>query len=222
MASHRRGAPPTPNGIRLAWIVTGLLALLAAPALAQDNVLDLRVVEFDSEPTITYQNFIYDRFFNGGKIIVEALHLRIPVADYRELSVGAGYRIAEHGDLQVYAIGHIGFGSDSSYFQPAALIVDGKGRWTGSFFGQLYAPLEDGGVRAWLVDPLEVQYAAVGRVSVGGAAYLYKAVSAPWLRKVGTKVSVADRYGASEFRVTRASDGLDSHWEMQFRRIVVF
>lgn len=217
-----QGAFGLPKWIRLFLVSIVMLGGSSVPAWAQDNLLDLRLVEFNTEPTITYQNFIYDRFFNDGKVIVEALHLRIPIADYKEISIGAGYRIAEHGDLQVYALGHVGFGSDAAYFQPAALVVDTKGRLTGSFFGQLYAPLEDEGVRQWLVDPLEVQYAVSGPVSLGAAAYLYKAPEVSWLRKVGPKVSVADRFGASEFRITRANDGTTSWWEMQVRRILLF
>lgn len=199
-----------------------LTALTAGTALAQDNVLDLRVVELDPEGTITYQNFIYARVFKEGRFLFEALHLRIPTVDYKEVSVGGGYRVAQAGDLQVYALGHVAKATDGTYFQPALLLQDAKGRLTGSMFVQHYAPLTDEGAHQWLIDPIEAQYAVAGRVSLGGSGYFYKAPGLSWLRKVGPKISVADRFGATEFRAARVDDQGATGWEFQFRRIVVF
>lgn len=224
------GGPVTPNSVRLFFAVAALsVVTLAQPAYAQNNVLDLRLVEFDTEPDVTYQNFIYDRFFKDGKIIFEALHLRIAPIEYKEFSVGAGYRFLERGDYQFYGLAHMGFGSDpvtgdSTYFQPAVLLLDAKGKWTGSFFGQLYEPVDDEGVRAWLIDPFELQYNVGGPVSLGVSSYMYNPTGdgGPALKKIGPKVSVADKFGATEFRVTRSYFDTESGWEMQFRRVFVF
>jgi len=216
----------TPNKMKLFLAVAFVAMVAATPASAQDNVLDLRFVEFNTESTVTYQNFIYDRFFKEGKIIFEALHLRIPVIDYKEISIGAGYRLAAAGDYQLYGLAHMGFGSDptgdATYFQPAVLLLDSKGKVTGSFFGQLYEPVDDEGVRAWLIDPLELQVSVAGPMSLGISSYLYNPAEGQALKKIGPKVSVADKFGATEFRVTHVDDGTATGWEMQFRRILVF
>lgn len=196
--------------------------VLLGTAHAQNNTLDLRVVEFDTDGTVTYQNFIYGRVFKDGRFLFEALHLRIPVVDYKEVSVGGGVRVVTAGDVQVYALGHIAKATDAVYFQPAVFLQDATGRLTGSMFLQHYTPVNSDGVHQWLIDPIEAQYVVAGPVALGGSGYFYKAPEVSWLRKVGPKVSVADKFGATEFRAARVSDGSTTGWEMQFRRILVF
>jgi hypothetical protein len=203
-------------------VCLGLSLFAALPASAQSNLLDLRVVEFDTDGSVTYQNFIYNRWFEDGRFMIEALRLRIPTSDYTEFSIGAGLRAARLGDAELYALAHVAKATDGTYLQPAALIVDAKGRLTGAMFVQHYAPLDDTGAPQWLIDPLEAQFAVVAPLSLGAAAYFYKAPGVPWLRKVGPKASLADRWGATELRVTRTSDGMVRGWETQVRRIFVF
>lgn len=202
-------------------VCLALSLCMALPAAAQNNLLDLRAVEFDADGAVTYQNFIYNRWFGDGRFMFEAVHLRIPTSDYTEISIGGGLRAGRVGDAELYVLGHVAKATDGTYLQPAALVVDSKGRFTGAMFVQHYAPIDDG-AQQWLIDPLEAQFAVAAPLSLGAAAYFYKAPGVPWLRKVGPKASLADRWGATELRVTRTSDGVVRGWETQLRRIFVF
>jgi len=147
-----------------------LLLSVAVPLSAQDNVLDLRFMEFNDDGKVTYTNFIYAR--NVGRWMFELFHLRIPEADdYTETALGAGYNVLTVEDVGIYGLGHLATASDDEYFEPALFAVDVDGRWTGSLFLLCYVPLSSKGVYQWLVDPIEVQYNVWGPVSVGGSGY---------------------------------------------------
>jgi len=193
--------------------------LLGAPAAAQPNVLDLRVAEISSAGDVTYQNFIYDRTFADGRIMFEAVLLRLPADDSNEVSIGAGYRVARLGDLQAYLLGHVAKATDASYVQPALMVLDTTGRLTGSLFVQHYTPIDDKGTHQWLVDSADVQYGVRGPLALGVSAYLYRPAGGDWLTKVGPKVSLGDKYGASELRIARVNRG---GYAFQFRRVFVF
>jgi hypothetical protein len=193
--------------------------LLSAPAAAQPNVLDLRVAEITSGGDVTYQSFIYDRTFADGRIMFEAVYLRLPADDNKEVSIGGGFRAARLGDLQAYFLGHVAKATDARYVQPALLVLDTTGRLTGSLFVQHYTPVDDKGTHQWLVDSAEIQYGVRGPLALGVSAYLYRPAGGDWLTKVGPKVSIGDKYGASELRIARVNRG---GYAFQFRRLIVF
>src|SRR5262245_58056848 len=197
-----------------------LLSLLgSSTAAAQQNALDLRVVEVDSRGDLRYQNFIYGRTSADGRLLFEALYLHVPPDDYHEVSIGGGYRVLRAGDLQAYALVHGAKACDGGYVQPALLLLDTAGRFTASLFVQHYAPLSDRGVHQWLIDSAEAQYTVRGPLALGVSAYLFKPSGSDWLTKVGPKISVADRYGASELRIARINQG---GYAFQFRRLLLF
>ena len=164
-----------------------LVIVVASPAAAQQNVVDLRFLEIDSHGDVRYQNFIYDRTSADGRFLFEGLYLRVPPDDYDEVSIGGGYRVLRAADLQVYGLVHVAEATDGAYVQPALLLLDTAGRFTGSLFVQHYAPLSDRGVHQWLVDSAEAQYRPRSirdrRVGV-----LFKPAGGDWLTKVGPKV----------------------------------
>lgn len=202
----------------LAAAVLGALPVTAAKG--QDNVLDLRVVEFNADREITYQNFIFSRNLSGGRFFVQALYLRLPRDKYNEVAAGVGVRVASLGDAAVYLVAGVGSATDANYAEPALLVQDTKGRLTGSLFAQRYVPLSSAGVGQWLVDAFELQYAVRGPLFLGAALYAYQAQGGDWLTKIGPKVGVNDSYGSTELRVTAVSHG-GGH-EIQLRRILVF
>mgnify|MGYP001167295565 FL=1 len=65
-----------------------------------------------------------------------------------------------------------------------------------------------------------MQYAVRGPLYLGAALYAYQAEGGEWLTKIGPKVGVNDRFGATEVRATSVNQG-GGH-EIQLRRIVVF
>jgi len=207
------------RGARLVLLSASIALAAATPANAQQNVLDLRVLELDSHGDLRYQNFIYGRTSSDGRLLFEGLYLRVPPDDYDEVSIGGGYRVVRAGDIQAYALLHLATATDGGYLQPAALVLDTTGRLTGSFFVQHYAPLGDRGVHQWLIDSAEAQYAVRGPLSLGVWAYLYKPAGGDWLTKVGPKISLADRRGATELRIGRINQG---GYAFQVRRLLAF
>lgn len=203
-------------------VLTGaaLFALPAVPLVCQDNVLDLRVVEINADREITYQNFMYARSFAGGRFLAQALYLRLPRDEYNEVAVGAGVRVATMGDAAVYVIAGAGSATDANYAEPALLVQDAKGRFTGSLFLQRYVPLSSAGVGQWLIDALEVQYTVRGPLQLGAAFYAYQAGGGAWHTKIGPKLGVTDKCGSTEIRVAGVNHG-GGH-EIQLRRIVIF
>jgi hypothetical protein len=212
----------------LARFVAGLALImgLAAPAYAQNTLIDLRPADVNSDGEIVYQNFIFSHLFADGKFMVEGLFLRIPgtddFPDYKEVSAGAGYRVVQKGGLNIYALAHFAKATDVNWFQPAALMTFTSGKWAASAFGQRYVSLTEDYPSAWLVDPAEVQYTVAGPLALGVSGYVFASDDSPALKKIGPKASVADKYGATELRVARSTyDGL-SRWEFQLRRIILF
>lgn len=198
---------------------------LGVPAFAQNNVLDLKPADVNFDGDATYRIFVYNRLFSDGKVLFEALHLRLPgvdtVAGYNELSVGGGYRLVKRGGFQLYGLAHVAFATaDQKYFQPAALVQFASGKWAGSAFVQRYIALTDNAASAWLIDPAEIQYTIAGPVALGASAYLYRPNDGSALTKIGPKVSVADKYGATELRVVHVNQGAST--ELQVRRVIVF
>lgn len=201
------------------------LLSLCVPASAQNNVLDVRPADVTTGGDVTYRIFIYNHLLADGQFIFEALHLRIPgldvFDDYHELSVGGGTRLVKTGGFQLYFIGHIGFASgDQRFLQPSTLAQFASGKWAASSFVQRYVAISDHASSAWLIDPAEVQYRLAGRVSIGASAYLYRPDGGSALSKIGPKISVADKYGATEVRVARVSQGASA--EFQLRRVWLF
>jgi hypothetical protein len=203
-------------------ILVTLLGVLSSAhfASAQNNTLDLRFLEFNDDGGATYQNFIYSRSFAGGKWAFQGVYLRLPEIDYDELAAGLGYRFATTGGTQWYLFGSLAHGTDDDYFQPALFALDLDGKVTGSLFLLRYIPLGDEGIEQWLIDPVEVQYNVFGRTSVGLSGYFYRPDGGSWLRKIGPKLSVTDRLGASELAVRDVNQG--GGVEVQLRRIFVF
>ena len=107
-----------------------------------------------------------------------------------------------------------------TYLQPAALTQFTSGKWAGSALVQRYIALTNNAASAWLVDPAEIQYAIAGPVSIGASAYLYRPNGGSALTKIGPKVSVADKYGATELRVVHVNQGAST--ELQIRRLILF
>jgi hypothetical protein len=197
-----------------------VLALLPARMVCQDNVLDLRIVEFNTDRHVTYQNFIYARAFAGGKLLAQANYLRLPRIDYDEVAVGVGLRIASLAGTDVYVMAGVGKATDATYAEPALLALKSKGRLSGSVYFQRYQPVNDAGIVQWLIDPLELQYAMRGPISIGASFYAYQPEGGDWLTKIGPKLALADKHGATEVRVTTVNPG--GGREIQLRRIVVF
>lgn len=207
-----------PSRFLAAALLSAGLAV-ATPAAAQDNVVDLRAAELNSSGDLTYQNFIYARTLRDGRVLLEALLLRQPYLDYNEFSIGAGIRVGRRADVQAYALVHVAAATDAKYVQPALFVQDAAGRFTWSMFVEYYAPVTSGGIQQFLIDPLEAQYAVRGPLTLGGSVYLWRAEGGTWLTKAGPKVGVTDKYGTTEFRVTRTNE---ETFEFQIRRIVIF
>ncbi len=206
---------------RRALLSVALMLLVAAPAGAQQNVLDLRLLELDEDGDRTYHNFLYSRSFGDSRLSLEAFWLFLPQeGDYDEFGVGLGYRLLTLGDTNVSLIGYLSSAPDDEYFEPALFAFDVEGKLTWSCFLLHYLPLGDGGIDQWLVDPIEIQYNVGGPVSIGASGYFYRPQGGSWLTKFGPKVSIADKYGASELAVRDVNDG--GGLEIQLRRIFVF
>ena len=201
-------------------LVLSIACPVPALASAQHNVLDLRLVEVDEDGERTYHNVLFSHSFGESRFSLEAFYLFLPQFDYEEPGIGVGYHALSRGDVEVSLIGYLASAPDDEYFEPALLALDGEGRWTWSVFLLRYQPLGDDGIGQWLVDPAEVQYRVGGSVSVGLSAYLYRPQGGSWLRKIGPKISVGDRRGATEVTVRSVNQGGD--FEVQLRRIFVF
>jgi hypothetical protein len=203
-----------------AVIVAIVMTLLSQSLWAQNNVLDLRLVEFNDSGDRTYHNFMYARTLAHGKLMFEAFHLRIPPDDYKEFTAGIGYNVATVGDIQTYVFGHLSTASDAEYLQPAILSLDLDGRITGSLFLLHYIPLGTGGTNQWLVDPFEVQYSIGGPIAVGFSSYFWRPDGGASLFKKGVKVSYAHKYGAFELAVRHVNN--DDSIDYQLRSIITF
>lgn len=154
-------------------------------------------------------------------MMAEVFYLRAPQSDdYSEFSVGLGYQAINISDIAAYGTVHFTHATDDNYILPGLFLLDVAGRWTGSLWAVYYFPAGDAGIRQILIDPLEIQYNALGSVSLGLSAYLWKIEDADWFTKIGPKISVADTWGASEIRCTKVSQ--EGGWEFLLRRIVVF
>ena len=200
------------------WSATGWLWPQAA-LHAQDNVFDLRLVEIDSHHHVTYQNFIYARSISGGKYVAQATFLKVPPGSYNEFALALGVRAATVAGAAVYLLAGAGRATDGNYAEPAILVQKATGRLTGALYVQRYVPLSQSGIGQWLLDMLEAQY-AFGAIYLGGALYAYQANGDAWLTKIGPKLGLTDKRGATEVRVTRTSR--DGSPEILFRRIVAF
>jgi hypothetical protein len=217
--------------LTLAALMAGmtLLSSLAPARLsAQDNVLDLRLLEINSKGNITYQNFIYARMLDSAQWLIQGLYLRESSINYSEVAVGAGYRVASAGGFSGYVIaglgnGNAGPGADANYFEPAFYVSGTQGKWTGSAFLQRYVDLDSKGVNGWLVDPLEAAYNFAGPFTAGISIYEYQPVVGPQTTKLGIKFGVNDKLGTSEVRISNVNTtGQAATAEFQFRRIFVF
>ncbi len=215
----------TPTFLLRSVIAVTLLLSACVPASAQNNVLDLKPADINSDGDVVYGIFIYNRLFSDGKFILEALHLRVPgldiFEDYNEFSVGGGYRLIKRGGFQLYGLAHVAFATaDQKFFQPAALMQFASGKWAASSFVQRYIALTDNAASAWIIDPAEIQYTIAGPVAIGASAYMYRPNGGSSLTKIGPKISVADKYGATELRVAHVNQGASV--EFQFRRVILF
>ncbi len=201
--------------------VIALLILAAAPLVAQQNLLDLRLAELNDGGDRTYHNFIYSRSLGESRFSLELFWLFLPQEDdYDEIVAGLGYRAFQRGDVSVSLIAYLASAPDDEYFEPALLALDTEGKLTWSFFLLHYLPLGSDGIHQWLVDPIEFQVAVRGPLSLGVSGYFYRPQGGSWLTKVGPKLSLADKYGASELAVRAVNDG--GGVEFQLRRILTF
>lgn len=198
-------------------LVSIILSMAITPVFAQDNLFDLRY-ELNGKGNNTYWNIIYAR--NFGPVMFEAFHVRLPQDDYKETVIGLGYTPFSIGDIAVYGLFHYSWAVDDKYLEPGIFAVDIDGRWTGSFWGVCYLPTGDEGIQQILIDPAEIQYNVLGRISVGISSYFWKPKGGEWFTKIGPKISISDKYGNTELRVANINN--DGGWEFQLRRIVVF
>jgi hypothetical protein len=210
--------------VRAVILAVGLVTA-STPAIAQSNVLDLRPADINADGDVTYGLFIYNHLFSDDKFLFEAMYLRVPgldiYEDYDEYSVGAGIRLLNGRGLQVYGLAHFAVATDSAkFFQPGMILQFANGRWEASSFVQRYVSLTDNAYSGWLIDPAEIQFRIVGPVSLGASAYMYRADGGSALTKIGPKVSVADKYGATEFRIAHVNQGASV--EYQVRRVIIF
>lgn len=203
-----------------AAVIAGL-AIPSGRVMAQDNVFDVRALEFDQHGHTTYQNFIYARTLSSQRVIVQALFLHIPSPEmnYKEFSAGVGLRALSVPGLTVYGMVSVASATDAKYVEPALLVQSTAGKFSASAYLQHYTPVNDRGTDQWLVDPVEAQYTVFGKVAFGGSAYMYRPNGGEWLRKIGPKVSVGDQWGATELRVSRVTS---STQEFQVRRLFIF
>ncbi len=208
------------RGLSRMLCATILSLSVSSAANAQDNVLDLRLLEINSDRKITYQNFIYARSLASGKFLLQATYLRLPQIDYNEFAAATAIRATTLGDVSVYLMAGIGVATDDTYAEPALLLQDVAGRLTGALYVQRYIPLGESGVGQWLLDSFELQYAVHIPFTLGAALYAYRPDGGSWLTKIGPKIGVTDRFGSTELRVTTVSGGGGN--QFQLRRIIVF
>ena len=207
------------NSLVLAMLLAAAALLHPARLAAQDNTLDLRFLEIDSKSHVTYQNFIYSRMLDSGQWMFQANYLRIPQAgQYIEGAAAVGFRLATIGKVSTYALAGYGTATDGNYFEPALFAVSTEGKLTGDAYVQRYVAVSRG-TSAWLLDPLELQYAVGGPFAIGAALYAYRPEGGEWFTKLGGKIGLNDKLGTNEIRISHVSTG---GAEFQFRRIFVF
>ncbi len=194
-----------------------LVFLLATTLVAQNNTLDLRLVELNNQGQRTYHNFIYAHTF--GPTLFEIFHCRLPLIKYQETGIGIGCQMITIGDFTSYGLFHYSWATDNDYLEPGIFTIDAKGKLTGSFWIVHYIPINKG-VHQWLVDPLEAQYNIWRGVSLGASTYYWRPEGGHALIKIGPKVSLADLWGATEVRITYINNG--DGMEFQLRRLFVF
>lgn len=205
---------------RLLVVVSIALAFAGRPAAAQDHTLDLRFLEVDDHGDRTYHNLIYSGAL-GGKWTLEAFALFLPqLDDYEEFGLGLGYRFGRVGEVDFSLNAHVATAPDDEYVQPALFALDVEGKVTGSFFLLHYAPLSDTGIHQWLIDPAEIQIEIGRSIALGLSGYFYRPQGGSWLRKIGPKISLADRHGATELALRDVNQG--GGVELQLRRILLF
>lgn len=202
-------------------LIVGAFLLLAPSLEAQNNLLDLRFLEFNDDGKRTYHNFIYSRSLGDSRLSIESFWLFLPQEDeYDEIALGVGYRAAKLGQANISLIGYFSFASDDDYFQPTLFLIDTEGNLAWSLFLLHYIPLGDDGAHQWLIDPIEIQYSVSRRISIGASGYFYRPQAGSWLSKIGPKISLSDRVGASELAIRWVSDGGGA--EIQLRRLLAF
>jgi hypothetical protein len=197
---------------------------LATPRVvaAQSNVLDLRPFEYDRDGRLVYQFYSYTALFAGGRYMVEAFHLRLPVAHYTETGGGIGLGLPT--DVVRPVTGAVflqmAHATDATYFQPAIAVTANKSRVTSSLFVLRYTPVDSKGTSQWLIDPLDVQVAVGYGVSVGASSYLWRPEGGPSLTKVGGVIGLAIRGGFVQLALRQANQGIGL--ETQFRTVIAF
>jgi hypothetical protein len=197
-----------------------LLFGLACSSWAQNNVLDLRPAEWNEHGQVTYRNFVYSRYLAQGRFLLNAVHIRIPPASYKELAIGGGYNAVTVKNIHAYAIANLATATDDYYFEPSLFVIGNEGKWSGSLLLVHYVPLGSDGISQWLMDPFEIQHTVAGPLSIGFSSYYYKAAAAEALTKAGVKLSYGHRLGALEaaFRHVNHNGGT----EMQLRALILF
>jgi hypothetical protein len=197
-----------------------LLLGLACSSWAQNNVLDLRPVEWNEQGHATYRNFVYSRYLDKGRFLLNAVHIRIPPAGYKELAIGGGYNAVTVKNIHAYVIANLATATDDNYFEPSLFVIGNEGKWSGSLLMVHYVPLGQDGISQWLMDPFEVQFMVAGPLAVGFSSYYYKAAATEALTKAGIKLSYGYRLGAIEtaFRHVNHNGGT----EVQLRALLFF
>lgn len=197
-----------------------LLLGLVGAAWAQNNVLDLRPAEWNEQGEVTYRNFIFSRYLANGRVMINAVHIRIPPASYKELAIGGGYNAFNHKNIHAYTIANLAAASDEYYLQPSLFVIGQEGKWSGSLLLVRYVPLGQEGVGQWLMDPFEIQYTVLGPLALGFSSYYYQADGDEAMTKIGAKASYGTRFGALEaaFRQVNHNGGT----EIQLRALIMF
>jgi hypothetical protein len=154
--------------------------------------------------------------------MAEAYFVGLPLADYTEFVIGLGYTPFSLSDIAVYATAHYSIATDDNYFEPGLFLLDIDGSWTGSLWGVYYVPLGDAGIAQILIDPIEVQYNFIENWSAGISGYIWKAEGLDWNFKFGPKLSIADKFGATEFRAAKWNEAGGGGWDFQLRRLFIF
>jgi hypothetical protein len=201
-------------------IVTAmLLPLLIVPLTAGENEIDLRF-EVDEGGDATYQLFSYTRTSTDGRFLFQSWLLGVPPSDYEELSAGAGYRVARLGEIRTYLFGQLATTNGGEFFQPGLYIYDEEGWLTGSLFVLYYVPLADQSDRLWLVAPIEIECAVSRSVAIGVRATYWRAEGEPSTSKVGPKLRISGKWGATEFRISKVNN--PDEYQLQFGRTFDF
>jgi hypothetical protein len=197
---------------------------LAAPraASAQSNVLDLRPFEYDRDGRLVYQFYSYTGLLAGGRFMIEAFHLRLPVAHYTETGGGIGFGPSAGVVRPVTGavLLQMARATDATYFEPAIALTASRSRITSSLFVLRYVPVNSKGTTQWLIDPLDVQLSVGYGVSVGASSYLWRPEGGPSLTKVGGVIGLAIPGGSVQLALRQANQGFGL--ETQFRTLLSF